>query len=154
MARAETEMLRGVPVLHLPRPPMPEQTINLADGSGVSTLELGEAQEVALAAITLPIGEAPPIAAFKKAPRQLTSFSPFLYELPDRPNSRAQKPLRGWECKSAKEEREIPLVAISRLAVTALSPWQAFRRTECRSMTSLIGGRTTAISGILSTLGR
>ena len=77
MARAEIDMLRGVPVLHLPRPPMPEQTINLADGSGVSTLELGEAQEVALAAMTLPIGEAPPIAAFKKAPRQLTSFSPF-----------------------------------------------------------------------------
>ena len=54
---------------------MLEQTINLADGSGVSTLELGEAQEVALAAMTLTIGEAPPIAAFKKAPRQLTSFS-------------------------------------------------------------------------------
>jgi hypothetical protein len=38
MARAEIEMLRGVPVLHLLRPPMPEQTINLADGSGVSAL--------------------------------------------------------------------------------------------------------------------
>ena len=49
IARAEIEMLRGVSVLRLPRPPVPEQTINLADGSGVSALELGEAREVALA---------------------------------------------------------------------------------------------------------
>ncbi len=39
MARAEIEMLRGVPVLRLPRPPVLDQTINLADGSQVSTLE-------------------------------------------------------------------------------------------------------------------
>src|SRR5215471_21741037 len=63
VARAEIEMLRGVPVLRLPRPPVPDQTINLADGSGVSSLDLGEAQEVALATMTLPTGEAPPIAA-------------------------------------------------------------------------------------------
>src|SRR5215468_9004893 len=63
VARAEIEMLRGVPILRLPRPPVPDQTINLANGSGVSTLDLGEAQEVALAAMTLPTGEAPPIAA-------------------------------------------------------------------------------------------
>jgi len=75
IARAEIEMLLGVPALRLPRPPVPDQTINLADGGAVSTLELREAREVALAAMTLPIGEAPPIAAFKKAPRQLTSFS-------------------------------------------------------------------------------
>src|SRR5262245_39994617 len=42
-ARAEIEMLRDVPVLRLPRPPMLDQTINLADGSGVRTLEIGEA---------------------------------------------------------------------------------------------------------------
>ncbi len=66
MARAEIEMLRGVPVLRLPRPPAPDQTINLADGSGVSILELGEAQEVALAAMTRPNGVAPPIAAAEK----------------------------------------------------------------------------------------
>ena len=41
VARAEIEMLRGVPVLRLPRPPVPDQTINLADGSGVSTLDSG-----------------------------------------------------------------------------------------------------------------
>jgi uncharacterized iron-regulated membrane protein len=63
MAGAEIETLRGVPVLRLPRPPAPDQTINLADGRGVSTLELGEAQEVALAAMTQPTGVAPPIAA-------------------------------------------------------------------------------------------
>ena len=63
VARAEIEMLRGAPVLRLPRPPAPDQTINLADGSGVSTLELAEAQEVALAAMTRTIGVAPPIAA-------------------------------------------------------------------------------------------
>jgi uncharacterized iron-regulated membrane protein len=62
MASAEIEMLRGVPVLRLPRPPVPDQTINLGDGSGVGTLELGEAQEVAFAAMTRPNGEAPPIA--------------------------------------------------------------------------------------------
>jgi hypothetical protein len=61
IARAEIEMLRGVPVLRLPRPPMPDQTINLADGSGVRTLELDEAQEVALSAMTRPNGEVPPI---------------------------------------------------------------------------------------------
>jgi uncharacterized iron-regulated membrane protein len=63
MAQAEIEMLRGVPVLRLPRPPVPDQTVNLADGSRVSTLELGEAQEVALAAMARPNGVAPPIAA-------------------------------------------------------------------------------------------
>jgi len=63
VARAEIEMLRGAPVLRLPRPPAPDQTIDFADGSGVSTLELGEAQEVALTAMTRPNGEAPPIAA-------------------------------------------------------------------------------------------
>jgi uncharacterized iron-regulated membrane protein len=63
MARAEIEMLRGVPVLRLPRPPVPDQTINLADSSGVSTLEVGEAQEVALAAMIRPNGKAPPLTA-------------------------------------------------------------------------------------------
>jgi hypothetical protein len=62
IARAEIEMLRGVPVLRLPRPPVPDQTINLADGGGVGTLELGEAREVALAAMTRLDGEAPLIA--------------------------------------------------------------------------------------------
>jgi hypothetical protein len=63
MAQAEIEMLGDVPVLRLPRPPAPDQTINLADGSGVSTLELGEAQQVALAAMAQRNGLAPPIAA-------------------------------------------------------------------------------------------
>jgi hypothetical protein len=63
VGRAEIEMLLGHPVLRLPRPPAPDQTINLADGSRVSTLELGEAQEVALAAMIRLNGEVPPIAA-------------------------------------------------------------------------------------------
>jgi hypothetical protein len=40
MARAESEMRLCGPALRLPRPPVPDQTINLADGGGVSTLNL------------------------------------------------------------------------------------------------------------------
>jgi hypothetical protein len=82
MARAEIEMLRGVPVLRLPRPPMPDQTINLADGSGLSTLELGEAQEVAFAAMTPPRGEAPPIAAAEEIEQDQWILNRFEREQP------------------------------------------------------------------------
>jgi uncharacterized iron-regulated membrane protein len=82
MARAEIEMLLGVPVLRLPRPPVPDQRINLADGGGVSTLELGEAQEVALATMTRPSGEAPPIAAAEEIEQDQWILNRFERERP------------------------------------------------------------------------
>jgi hypothetical protein len=82
MARAEIEMLRGVPVLRLPRPPAPDQTISLADGSGVGILELGEAQEVALAAMTRPDGVAPPIAAAEEVEEDQWILNRFEREQP------------------------------------------------------------------------
>jgi hypothetical protein len=82
MARAEIEMLRGVPVLRISRAPVPDQTINLADGSAVSTLALGEAQEIALAAMTRPNGEAPPIAAAEEVWRDQWILNRFDREPP------------------------------------------------------------------------
>jgi len=82
IARAEIEMLLGAPVLRLPRPPVPDQTINLADGGAVSTLELGEAREVALAAMTRPDGEAPLIAAAEEIEQDQWILNRFEREQP------------------------------------------------------------------------
>jgi hypothetical protein len=82
IARAEIEMLLGAPVLRLPGPPVPDQTINLADGGAVSTLELGEAREVALAAMTRPDGEAPLIAAAEEIEQDQWILNRFEREQP------------------------------------------------------------------------
>jgi uncharacterized iron-regulated membrane protein len=63
IARAEIEMLRGIPVLRLPRPPVPDQLIDLVSGAQQAQLEFAEAQEVAVATMQRGDGTASPVAA-------------------------------------------------------------------------------------------
>jgi hypothetical protein len=82
VARAEIEMLRGVPVLHLPRPPVPDQVIDLADGTQQSQLGIGEAQEIALAAVRNNNGETPRVAAAEEIEEDQWTLNRFHQDQP------------------------------------------------------------------------